>query len=208
MCLVVHDPLSVCVHLCESGLASKTVTVRVNQNTGQKQFCPCLSCRTCSPQSPSVSTANTVGFLVSVNLIAGHALNVANVLNHYVCTYVRMHVRMYVRNMYVCMSVRMQACMYVCTYVCMSVCQYVCMYVCRHEAKPSSSLFTLLLPRQHYCVWGTLPPFFVMNTHMSRHDKLSAKKANSTIYHPHLSLLPPPPTHTHSTNPPTYCTIT
>ena len=140
MCLVVHDPLSVCVHLCESGLASRTVTVRVNQNTGQKQFCPRLSCRTCSPQSPSVSTANTVGFLVSVNLIAGHALNVANVLNHYVCTYVCMHVRMYVR-MHVRMYVRTHVCMYVCTYagmyvrtyvhmyVCLSVCMSVCMYV-------------------------------------------------------------------------------
>ena len=125
MCLVVHDPLSVRVHLCESGLASRTVTVRVNQNTGQKQFCPRLSCRTCSPQSPSVSTANTVGFLVSVNLIAGHALNVANVLNHYVCTYVCMHVRMYVR-----MHVRTYICMYVCLYVCRHVCTYVHMYVC------------------------------------------------------------------------------
>ena len=121
MCLVVHDPLSVCVHLCESGLASRTVTVRVNQNTEQKQFCPRLSCRTCSPQSPSVSTANTVGFLVSVNLIAGHALNVANALNHYRCTYVRMRVRMHVRT---------HVCTYVHMYVCLSVSMSVCMSVC------------------------------------------------------------------------------
>ena len=78
----------------------------------------------------------------------------------------------------------------------MYVCLSVCLDVCRHEAQPSPSLPTLLLPQQHFCVCGTLPPFFVMNTHMSRHVKLSAKKADSTIYHPHLSLLPPP-THTH-----------
>ena len=57
MCLVVHDPLSVRVHLCAPGLASRTVTVRVNQNTGQEQFWPRLSWRTCSPQSSSASTA-------------------------------------------------------------------------------------------------------------------------------------------------------
>ena len=139
MCLVVHDPLSVCLHLCESGLASKTVTVQVNHNTGQKQFCPCLSCRTCSPQSSSVSTAESPYCRIfgECQFDCWTCFECCECSNQYVCMYVRMHVRMYVRTyvcMYVCtyagMYVRMYICMYVCTYAGMYVRMYICMYVC------------------------------------------------------------------------------
>ena len=125
MCLVVHDPLSVCVHLCESGLASKTVIVQVNQNTGQKQFCPCLSCRTCrtySPQSSSVSTAES-----QYCRIFGECQ--FDCWTCFECCECSKPLRVYVRT-HACTYVRTYICMYVCLYVCRHVCTYVHMYVC------------------------------------------------------------------------------